>query len=89
MGSEMCIRDSPNYAWHMGNRLGGAVRAGSHKLIRNYDDGSLELYDLQDDLSEKRNLAKKSPEVAKRLNQKLFRWLKETNAPMPAHVTNP
>ena len=29
------------------------------------------------------------PEVAKRLNEKLSRWLKETNAPMPAHVTNP
>ena len=73
----------------MGNRLAGAVREGKWKMIRNYDDGSLELYDLQDDLSEKRNLAKKSPQVAKRLNQKLSRWLKETNAPMPAHVTNP
>jgi len=79
----------PNYAWHMGNRLAGAVREGKWKMIRNYDDGSLELYDLQDDLSEKRNLTKKSPQVAKRLNQKLSRWLKETNAPMPAHVTNP
>ena len=43
----------------------------------------------RDDLSEKRNLAKKSPEVAKRLNEKLSRWLKETNAPMPAHLTHP
>ena len=73
----------------MGNRLAGAVREGKWKMIRNYDDGSLELYDLHDDLSEKRNLAKQSPQVAKRLNQKLSRWLKETNAPMPAHVTNP
>jgi len=79
----------PNYAWHMGNRLAGAVREGKWKMIRNYDDGSLELYDLQGDLSEKRNLAKKSPQVAKRLNEKLSRWLKETNAPMPAHVTHP
>jgi arylsulfatase A-like enzyme len=79
----------PNYAWHMGNRLAGAVREGKWKMIRNYDDGSLELYDLHDDLSEKRNLAKKSPEIAKRLNQKLSRWLKETNAPMPTLQTNP
>ena len=27
----------------MGNRLGGAVRSGDYKLIRNYDDQSLEL----------------------------------------------
>ena len=58
-------------------------------MIRNYDDGSLELYDLQDDLSEKRNLAKQGPQVAKRLNQKLSQWLKETNAPMPALQSNP
>ena len=79
----------PNYAWHMGNRLAGAVREGKWKMIRNYDDGSLELYDLQEDLSEKRNLAKKSPQVAKRLNQKLSNWLKETNAPMPTLNSNP
>ena len=58
-------------------------------MIRNYDDGSLELYDLQDDISEKRNLAKKSPEIAKSLNRKLSNWLKETNAPMPALLANP
>ncbi|MBT5910384.1 MAG: sulfatase [Opitutae bacterium] len=79
----------PNYAWHMGNRLAGAVREGKWKMIRNYDDGSLELYDLQKDLSEKRNLAKKSPQVANRLNQKLSRWLKETNAPMPTLNSKP
>ena len=79
----------PNYAWHMGNRLAGAVREGKWKMIRNYDDGSLELYDLHDDLSEKRNLAKQSPQVAKRLNQKLSLWLKETNAPMPTLESNP
>jgi arylsulfatase A-like enzyme len=79
----------PNYAWHMGNRLAGAVREGKWKMIRNYDDGSLELYDLHKDLSEKKNLAKKSPKVAKRLNQKLSSWLKETNAPMPTLQPNP
>jgi hypothetical protein len=73
----------------MGNRLAGAVRKGKWKMIRNYDDGSLELYDLQDDISEKRNLAKKSPEIAKSLNRKLSHWLKETNAPMPALLANP
>ncbi|SVC70909.1 uncharacterized protein METZ01_LOCUS323763, partial [marine metagenome] len=30
----------PNYAWHMDNRLAGAVREGNWKLIRNYDDDS-------------------------------------------------
>lgn len=73
----------PNYAWHMGNRLAGAVREGRWKLIRNYDDGSLELYDLGKDLGEKNNLAQAHPETATRLDNGLTRWLKETDAPMP------
>ena len=73
----------PNYAWHMGNRLGGAVRSGDYKLIRNYDDQSLELYNLKSDLGESKNLAKRRPRLAKRLDQKLSAWLKETGAKMP------
>ena len=73
----------PNYAWHMGNRLGGAVRSGDYKLIRNYDDQSLELYNLKSDLGESKNLVKRRPRLAKRLDQKLSAWLKETGAKMP------
>ena len=67
----------------MGNRLGGAVRSGDYKLIRNYDDRSLELYDLKSDLGEIRNLAKQRPRLAKRLDQKLSTWLDDTKAWMP------
>ena len=67
----------------MGNRLAGAVREGRWKLIRNYDDGSLELYDLGKDLGEKKNLTQAHPETAARLDAGLSRWLKETGAPMP------
>ncbi|MFC1806020.1 sulfatase, partial [Planctomycetota bacterium] len=35
----------------------GAIRAGDHKLIEYYEDGTLELYNLKDDLGEKTNLA--------------------------------
>ena len=79
----------PNYAWHMGNRLGGAVVANNGwKLIRNYDDNSLELYNLSEDLGEKKNRAKDKPQLAKYLNDKLTTWLKETNAPMPHPAKN-
>ena len=37
----------PNYAFHKQNRLGSAIREGEYKLIKNYDDDSLELYDLR------------------------------------------
>ncbi len=73
----------PHYAWHKSNRPGGAVRAGSYKLIRRYDDNSLELFDLKNDLSEKKNLATDKPELAAKLNEHLGKWLKVTAAQMP------
>ena len=73
----------PNYAWHMSNRLGSVIREGDWKLIRNYDDNSVELYNLPMDLSEKKNVAKQNPKLAACLNRKLSAWLKETGASMP------
>ena len=73
----------PNYAFHKQNRLGSAIREGEYKLIKNYDDDSLELYDLTSDLSEKNNLATQSPALAKRLADKLDAWLRESGARFP------
>ena len=76
----------PHYAWHKSNRPGGAVRAGPYKLIRRYDDGSLELFDLSADVGELRNLAAEKPAVAAKLDAELDRWLKDTAAQMPTPV---
>ena len=71
----------PNYAWHRSNRLGGAIRAGRHKLIENFDDGSVELYDLQADPHETTNLINepKHAELVKQLNSQLFDMLEATD----------
>ncbi|MEZ6142467.1 MAG: sulfatase [Zavarzinella sp.] len=76
----------PHYAWHRSNRPGGAVRSGNFKLIRRYDDQSLELYDLAKDPGEKQNLADTMPAQAKKLNLQLENWLKTTAAQMPTVV---
>jgi arylsulfatase A-like enzyme len=76
----------PHYAWHKANRPGGAVRSGHYKLIRRYDDNSLELFDLSGDVGEKQNLAAQKPELAAKLDEQLGRWLKETGAQMPTRV---
>ncbi len=73
----------PNFAWHKDNRMGGAIRAGDWKLIERYDDGSLELFNLAEDLSEKKDLAAEHPDKAKALQKKLAAWRKETGALMP------
>ncbi len=73
----------PNYAWHGDNRLGAAIRRGAYKLIRNYDDQSVELYNLVEDMSEKEDLAAAQPGLAHSLDRQLGRWLEKTGAAMP------
>lgn len=76
----------PNYAFHKQNRLGSAIREGPYKLIKFYDNDSLQLYDLSKDISEKQNLATKHPKIAALLATKIESWLRETNAQLPVKV---
>jgi arylsulfatase A len=73
----------PHFAWHKSNRPGAAVRDGNHKLILRFDDNSIELYDLAVDIGESRNLAKKRPQVARKLRESLEGWLAQTGARRP------
>jgi arylsulfatase A-like enzyme len=76
----------PNYAFHKQNRLGSAIREGQYKLIKRYRDGELELYNLSNDIGEKKNLASQQARLAKRLEDKLDNWLRETGATMPVRI---
>jgi arylsulfatase A-like enzyme len=60
-----------------------AVRAGEWKLIEHFEDGSVELYHLAEDIGERRNLAAARPEKAAELQALLARWREATAAPMP------
>jgi arylsulfatase A-like enzyme len=77
----------PNYAFHGRNRLGSAIRHGHHKLIERFDDGSVELYDLKQDLGEKNNLAVERPELAAELRAKLHAWRHASGAAMPTPIS--
>jgi arylsulfatase A-like enzyme len=76
----------PNYAFHRDNRLGGAIRVGDHKLIENFDDGSVELYDLRSDVGETTDLAAAMPERAAQLRARLAAWRDEVGAAMPGRA---
>jgi len=75
--------------WHYphyhgsGSKPSGAIRAGDYKLIEWYEDNSIELYNLKDDLGEKNDLAAKMPEKAAELRKMLHRWLKRMKADVP------
>lgn len=74
----------PHFAFHKDNRPGSAIRQGKHKLILHYDDDSAELYDLENDLGETKNLAATQPELTRKLKIRLQSWLTETQAGLPA-----
>ena len=67
-------------------RPGSAMRLGKWKLHHYFEDGGLELYDLEKDLGEKKNLVEQYPEKAQELLQILEKWRSETGAPVPTKL---
>jgi arylsulfatase A-like enzyme len=59
------------------------IRVGDFKLHEYFEDGGLELYDLQADIGESRNLADTMPEKVAELRALLEEWRTEINAPVP------
>jgi arylsulfatase A-like enzyme len=79
--------------WHFphyhgsGNRPSAAVRSGRWKLIEWFEDGALELYDLDEDPAEQHDLSGQEPERATELHRRLQTWRLQTGARLP--VPNP
>lgn len=59
------------------------VRSGPWKLLKFYEGNRVELYNLEEDVGETKNLARKRPEPRERLLEQLNRWLNRTGAPRP------
>ena len=57
-----------------------AVRDGKWKLLINYDGSIPQLYDLDQDVAESKNLTAEHPDITARLKKALFEW----NDKMPA-----
>lgn len=77
-----------NLYWHFPHYHAGgdspysAIRSGKWRLIERFEDGSIELYDLDGDIGESRNLAAAHPEIAQDLHLKLKVWRKDVGAQM-------
>lgn len=61
----------------------GAIREGRYKLLEFYEDGKLELYDLEKDIGEEHDLAAEMPKKAAQLAKKLTAWRESVGAKMP------
>lgn len=72
----------PHYT-NQGSRPAAAIRQGNWKLLRQWEDGSHELYDLASDLGETTDLAAQHPQVTARLAAELNGWLAAVGAQIP------
>ncbi len=80
----------PDLFWHYPHYWNGGkispysvAHVGDWKLIRFYESGTEELYDLKSDAAETNNLAARHPEKRRELAVRLDAWLKAVNAQMP------
>ena len=61
-----------------------AMRKGPWKLIEFFETGNIELYNLDDDIGEKNDLAEFLPDTVKMLCRILGNWRDSISAPVPA-----
>lgn len=79
-----------NLFWHYphyGNQGGepsSVIRSGDWKLIYYHEDVRQELYNLKEDIGERKDLAAEYPDKASELRKRLNQWLEETDARLPA-----
>lgn len=71
--------------WHYPHyhRQGGpasAIRQGPYKLIESLDTGKLALYNLNEDISERQDLAKENPLLVSQMHKKLENWRTQVTA---------
>ena len=73
----------PHYSNHGYQSPGGAIRSGRYKLLEYYENGTIQLFDLENDIGEQNDLAESQPEIAEKLKKLLHDWRDEVDAKMP------
>lgn len=69
----------PHYS-NQGGKPGAAIRSGDYKLIYHYEDQSVELFDLANDVAEKNNIAAENKALSVQLKKQLMSWLNQAGA---------
>ncbi len=69
----------PHYS-NQGGFPGGAILESDYKLIERYEDGSVHLYNLQEDIGEANDLASVMPDRVKAMRERLHAWYRSVDA---------
>ena len=73
----------PHYSNHGMQSPGGAVREGPWKLLEYFENGTVQLFDLEKDPGEQDDLAAEQPARAAELRNRLHAWRESVSAAMP------
>ena len=80
LGREAIFWHFPHYNRHPSSFPSSVIRKGPWKLIETFDPEGVELYNLENDLSETTNLAAEQPELVAELRQQLDAWRHDVGA---------
>ncbi|MEO0445531.1 MAG: sulfatase [Verrucomicrobiota bacterium] len=72
----------PHYSNHGLQSPGGAIRDGRYKLLEYFENGSVQLFDLANDIGEQNDLADIEVQKVRELKEKLHQWRQEVDAQM-------
>lgn len=73
----------PHYSNHGRQSPGGAIRSGPYKLLEYFENGTTQLFNLDDDPGELVDLVDREPETTSALLAELHAWRKSVSAAMP------
>lgn len=80
LGRDAICWHFPHYSNHGMQSPGGAIRAGDYKLLEYFENNTVELFNLKEDIGEQNDLAEQLPDKAARLRAKLHAWRNEVSA---------
>jgi hypothetical protein len=61
---------------------GGAIRDGDYKLLEYFENGTVQLFNLKNDIGEQNDLSRIEVEKTRKLTEKLHQWRKDVDAQM-------
>ncbi len=82
----------PHYSNHGLQSPGAAIRYGDYKLISYFENGTVQLFDLANDLGEQHDLSRSKSGKARKMKRMLEAWQRKVGAqtmePNPDYLTN-
>lgn len=78
----------PQYSNHGMQSPGGAVRDGDYKLLEYFENNTVQLFNLAQDIGEQHDLSTIEPEKAAELRNMLHEWRATVDAQMPPNNPN-